>query len=85
MANPRSSRVTQAGYIIRQSRRQIDGLNNRGEFMLVDAEKHFPVLGFKYDATLDDIAAWIDGDCRHDRSSHAGSPSQAPQRIGERG
>ena len=50
----------QNGYIVRKSRRAIR-LNNRGLFMLVDPSTGAPMVGWDYDATLDDIEAWLNG------------------------
>jgi hypothetical protein len=50
-----------AGYIVRRSRqwKHVPNLDNHGDYMLVDADSNFAVLGFRFDATLDDIADWL--------------------------
>jgi hypothetical protein len=48
-----------AGYIVQKSRKRTLGLENAGEFMLLDAASRFPVLGFKYDADLAEIAEFL--------------------------
>jgi hypothetical protein len=53
------SRAQRAGYIVRKSRR-IQSLDNYGEYMLVEARSNFAVLGSRFDATLEDIADYID-------------------------
>ena len=49
------------GYIVRKSRQRkhVSNLDNYGEYMLVDAAGNFPVLGWRFDATLDDIKTWF--------------------------
>jgi hypothetical protein len=47
-------KAAREGYRVIKSRRVVDGWNNAGEFMLVD-ERGSPALGFRYDASLDDI------------------------------
>ncbi len=39
--------------------RQRAGLDNAGEYMLVDVETNFAVLGSRYDADLIDIAEFL--------------------------
>jgi hypothetical protein len=51
-------RARRDGYRVMKSRRQVS-LDNHGEFTLLDADGNYPVLGFKYDATLDDIADYL--------------------------
>ncbi|MGY3584346.1 hypothetical protein ACVIGB_006596 [Bradyrhizobium sp. USDA 4341] len=47
------------GYRLAKSRRQ-DPLENCGEFMLIDCSINAPVLGFKYDADLNEIAEFLE-------------------------
>lgn len=49
------------GYVVRKSRRQLN-LDNAGDFMLVEASRNIPVLGFRFDATLPEIAEYLAGD-----------------------
>jgi hypothetical protein len=53
------TRAEREGYSVRKSRRAVDGLENRGEYMLVDSRTGFPVLGFKFDAELEDISQFL--------------------------
>jgi hypothetical protein len=46
------------GYYIRKSRRTLS-IDNAGEYMLTEASTGAPVLGWRYDATLEDIANWF--------------------------
>ena len=48
------------GYGIQKSRRYVDGWDNQGEYMLIDASQNFCILGPRYDATLDEIETWLD-------------------------
>lgn len=43
-----------AGLIARKSRRY-DPINNQGEFMLVEPERNFPVAGFHYDMSAEEV------------------------------
>ncbi|MEJ0012421.1 MAG: hypothetical protein WDM94_07270 [Bauldia sp.] len=47
-----------AGYRVTKSRKRA-GLDNAGEYMLVDVETNFAVLGSRYDADLIDIAEFL--------------------------
>ena len=53
------SRAQRAGYVVQKSRR-MRSHENYGEFMLIDTETNFAVLGWHYDATLKDIARYLD-------------------------
>ena len=50
------------GYVIYKSRNcgwpQQD---DHGEYMVVDASNNVPVFGWNYDATLEDVAQYLDG------------------------
>jgi hypothetical protein len=46
------------GYSVHKSRGSFS-INNRGEFMLVDANRNAIELGERFDATLDDIERWL--------------------------
>jgi len=52
-------RAAREGYRIRKSRR-FDSIDNFGGYMLVDASLNCPVLGYRYDATLLDIAEFLE-------------------------
>ena len=54
------SRAKRVGYVVHKSR-QRPHFENQGEFMLVDANRNAVVLGSRYDATLEEIADFIDG------------------------
>ena len=49
------------GYYVTRSRewKNVPHANNHGEYMLIEAEHGSAVLGFRYDATLDDIEAYL--------------------------
>jgi hypothetical protein len=51
-------RAARRGYIVRKSRRGWP-LDNEGEFMLVEASSNIPALGFRYDASLDEITEYL--------------------------
>ena len=57
-------RARREGYIVHKSRawKHVPNCDNHGEFMLVDAERNYAVLGVRYDATLDDIEAFLTDD-----------------------
>jgi hypothetical protein len=50
------------GFHIRKSRqsKHVPNLDNRGDYMVLDSRLNIPVLGFRFDATLDDIANYFD-------------------------
>jgi hypothetical protein len=48
------------GYGLRKSRRIVNGYDNDGEYMLVDASHNYCVLSPRYDASLDEIETWLD-------------------------
>jgi hypothetical protein len=54
--------AVQYGYRVCKSRQRnnVPNLDNFGDYKLVDAADNYPVLGFKYDATLDQIRQWIE-------------------------
>jgi hypothetical protein len=51
------------GYLVRKSRQRkfVPNLNNRGEYMLIEARRNLVVLGEQFNATLEDIAAYLNG------------------------
>jgi len=55
----RESRIRRAaaceGLRVRKSRVRNARLDNRGEYMLLDAQSNFSVLGHRYDAALEDL------------------------------
>jgi hypothetical protein len=53
--------ATAYGYRISKSRQRkhVPNLDNHGDFMLLEAASNYPVLGFKYDASLDEIAQYL--------------------------
>jgi hypothetical protein len=53
------ARAKRAGYAVRKSRAR-HSIDNHGEFMLVNAGSNWIVLGSRYDATLEDIDAFLD-------------------------
>jgi hypothetical protein len=54
-------RAKRAGYVVHKSRRA-QSLDNWGDNMLVDARTNFVVLGWRFNATLEEIDEYIDGD-----------------------
>ena len=46
------------GYVVRKLR-GITGLNNYGLYMLVASNTGAPMVGWNYDATLDEIEEWL--------------------------
>ncbi len=46
------------GYLVRKLRGAL-GLNNHGHYMLVNPKTGAPMVGWNYDATLDEIAEWL--------------------------
>ena len=55
------SKAARAGYRVCKSRqwKHVPHLDNFGEYMLVDAANNLVVLGQRYDASLDDIEAYL--------------------------
>jgi hypothetical protein len=49
------------GYYITKSRRALS-IDNAGEYMLIEVSTRAPVLGWRYDATLEAIAEWFNED-----------------------
>ena len=47
------------GYRLCKSRVRHISADNLGEYMLIDAERNFAVLGWHYDASLDDVYRWL--------------------------
>jgi hypothetical protein len=55
----------QNGYHVRKSRewKYVPHANNFGDYMLIDSDSNFIVLGSRYDATLDELEYYLkDGD-----------------------
>jgi hypothetical protein len=52
------------GYVVRKSRqwKHVPNLDNFGDYMLCDARTNFVVLGSRFDATLEDIDAYLSND-----------------------
>jgi hypothetical protein len=51
----------QFGYRVHKSRawKHVPNLDNAGEYMLLDNAGNYPVLGHRYDATLEDIDMYL--------------------------
>ena len=47
------------GYMVRKSRSRTIHADNHGEYMLVDVGQNIPALGFRFDASLEEIADWL--------------------------
>jgi hypothetical protein len=64
MTTPNESAVRRkadrAGYRVHKSRERkyVPHSWNHGEFMLIEIHRNIPVLGWNYNATLEDIAAF---------------------------
>ena len=56
------SRARRMGYLLRKSRQRtnVPNADNHGEYMLVEANRNFVVLGGRFDATLQDISTFLD-------------------------
>jgi hypothetical protein len=54
------ARARRAGYYVQKSRQRnyVPNLNNQGQYMLVN-DRNRIVLGERFDATLDDIEAYL--------------------------
>jgi len=55
-------RAREAGYRIVKSRKVNFSPDDQGEYMLVDVSTNLPLVGYKFDADLDDIAAFLADD-----------------------
>ncbi|MBB4367007.1 hypothetical protein GGD65_008081 [Bradyrhizobium sp. CIR18] len=53
------SRARRDGYMLRKSRRKVD-FNNLGDYMLLEASTNCVVRGGHFDATLDEIAEFLE-------------------------
>ena len=56
--SPVRFRAARQGYVLRKSRARISS-DNHGEYMLIDAERNFVVLGARFNATLEDIQTYL--------------------------
>lgn len=50
------------GYRVHRSRRAVS-IYNHGEFMLIENDRNIVALGGSYDASLDEIEAFLSEDC----------------------
>jgi hypothetical protein len=48
------------GLVLRKSRARLWSLDNRGEYMVIDANSNFIVAGEKFDRSLDQVAKFLD-------------------------
>jgi len=55
-------RAREAGYRIVKSRKVNFSPNDQGGYMLVDVGTNAPLVGYQFDADLDDIAAFLADD-----------------------
>lgn len=55
------SKARRQGYRVRKSRRRkhVPDHEDHGEYMILDADTGFPVFGFRYDASLDEVEAFL--------------------------
>jgi len=51
------------GYLLRKSRKPI-GMDNLGEYMIVDLYGGYVVAGARFDFTLSDVADWLNEMCQ---------------------
>jgi hypothetical protein len=47
-------------YVVKKSRWRVGTSDNYGEYMLIDARRNVPMLGFKFDASLEEIDQWLE-------------------------
>lgn len=47
------------GYRVQKSRARRTHLDNCREFMLIECDRNIPVLGWRFDADLDEIESWL--------------------------
>jgi hypothetical protein len=52
------ARAARQGYVLRKSRSRVSS-DNHGEYMLIEAERNFVVLGARFNATLEDIQTYL--------------------------
>jgi hypothetical protein len=62
--------AARAGYRMTKSRRRLS-LDNFGDYMLLDASTNFPVIGFRFDADLDDVDHFL-----HPQKKYGGKENQ---------
>ena len=50
------------GYVVRKSRqwKHVPNMDNHGEYMLIDANTNFVVLGERFDTSLNEIEAYLE-------------------------
>jgi hypothetical protein len=53
------AKAKRRGYVVRMSCRFLGTIDNFGHFKLIDAYRNTPVLGYHFDATLDEIDAYL--------------------------
>lgn len=70
------SKARRHGYAMRKSRR-MPSLDNWGEYMLVDFNANFIVLGSRYDASLADIEAYLADEPRNEPEAVEEKPAAA--------
>ncbi len=47
------------GFALRKDRKRTWGIDNRGEYALVDHQSNGLSFGWNYDASLDDVEGWL--------------------------
>jgi hypothetical protein len=50
------------GLVARKSRWRRGSIDNHGEFMLIEPSGNYPVAGWRYDMTAEDVFAYCKGD-----------------------
>lgn len=53
--------LNKVGYSLHRSRAKIS-LDNLGDYMIVDQSSNSVVAGSRFDYTLEDVEAWLNGD-----------------------
>ncbi|MFZ1090528.1 MAG: hypothetical protein WAN75_15055 [Xanthobacteraceae bacterium] len=50
------------GYVVRKSRqwKHVPNMDNHGEYMLIDANTNFVVLGERFDTSLNEIETYLE-------------------------
>lgn len=52
-------RAKRLGYGVHKTRTRNTHINDQGKYMLFDAYRNLVILGAHFDATIDDISAWL--------------------------
>jgi hypothetical protein len=55
-------KANRLGYVVKKSRWRVGTSDNQGAYMLTEPSRNIPILGFKFDASLEDIDKWLTSD-----------------------